>query len=51
MSQEFLPRDWQDRFVREYQTNTIKNFLLEGCTSGKTGGAIYAYVSLKGGLD
>ena len=52
MSQEFLPRDWQDRFVREYQTNTIKNFLLEGCTSaGKTGGAIYAYVSLKDGLD
>lgn len=52
MPQEFVPRDWQDRFVREYQTNTIKNFLLEGCTSaGKTGGAIYAYVSLKDGLD
>jgi superfamily II DNA or RNA helicase len=52
MPQEFIPRDWQDRFVREYQTNTKKNFLLEGCVSaGKTGGAIYAYVSLKDGLD
>jgi superfamily II DNA or RNA helicase len=52
MPQKFVPRDWQDRFVREYQTNTKKNFLLEGCVSaGKTGGAIYAYVSLKDGLD
>ncbi len=52
MSYPFVPRDWQERFVREYQTNTPKNFLLEGCTSaGKTGGALYAYVFLKDGLD
>ena len=49
---QFEPRDWQDRFVREYQTNTKKNFLLEACTSaGKTAGALYAYIFLKDGLD
>lgn len=52
MSKNFTPRDWQERFVREYQTNTKKNFLLEACTSaGKTAGAIYSYVFLKDGLD
>ena len=49
---QFEPRDWQDRFVREYQTNTKKNSLLEACTSaGKTAGALYAYIFLKDGLD
>ena len=52
MLNSFVPRDWQDRFVRQYQTNPQKNYLLEACTSaGKTSGAIYAYVSLKDGLD
>ncbi|NEQ68157.1 MAG: DEAD/DEAH box helicase family protein [Symploca sp. SIO2D2] len=52
MSQNFVPRDWQERFVREYQTNPKKNFLVEACTSsGKTGGALYAYNSLKDGFD
>lgn len=52
MSNSFVPRDWQERFVREYQTNTKKNFLLEACTSaGKTAGALNSYVSLKDGLD
>ncbi|HBQ99298.1 MAG TPA: hypothetical protein DD761_12420 [Cyanobacteria bacterium UBA11691] len=53
MAAKFVPRDWQDRFVRDYQTNLKKNFLLEACTSaGKTGGALYAYDFLrKGGLD
>jgi superfamily II DNA or RNA helicase len=52
MVNPFRPRDWQERFVREYQNDTIKNFLLESCTSaGKTGGAIYAYTFLKDGLD
>lgn len=51
-SSSFQPRDWQDRLVREYQTHTKKNFLLEACTSaGKTGGALYVYISLKDGLD
>lgn len=52
MPKEFVPRDWQDRFVRDYQTNPKKNFLVEACTSaGKTGGSLYAYDSLKDGLD
>lgn len=52
MPQEFTPRDWQERFIREYQTSPKRNFLLEACTSaGKTGGALYCYVSLKDGLD
>lgn len=52
MPKGFIPRDWQDRFVRDYQTNPKKNFLAEACTSaGKTGGALYAYDSLKDGLD
>jgi superfamily II DNA or RNA helicase len=52
MPERFVPRDWQDRFVREYQTNPKKNFLVEACTaSGKTGGALYAYNSLKDGFD
>ncbi|NEQ11906.1 MAG: DEAD/DEAH box helicase family protein, partial [Moorea sp. SIO4E2] len=52
MSQNFVPRDWQERFVREYQTNPERNFLVEACTSsGKTGGALYAYNSLKNGFD
>ncbi|MDJ0743709.1 MAG: hypothetical protein QNJ32_10140 [Xenococcaceae cyanobacterium MO_167.B27] len=41
MVNPFTPRDWQERFVRDYQTNTQKNFLLEACTSaGKTAGVI-----------
>lgn len=52
MSNSFVPRDWQERFVREYQTKTKKNFLLEACTSaGKTAGALNCYVSLKSSLD
>lgn len=52
MPQEFRARDWQDRFIREYQTNLKVNFLLEACTSaGKTGAGLYCYVSLKDGLD
>lgn len=52
MTNSFTPRDWQDRFVREYQTNAVKNFLLEACTSaGKTAGAIYSYVFLKDGAE
>ena len=52
MPKEFVPRDWQDRFVRDYQTNPKKNFLMEACTSaGKTGGSLHAYDSLKDGLD
>lgn len=52
MTNFFTPRDWQERFVREYQTNTNQNFLLEACTSaGKTAGALYAYIFLKDGLD
>ena len=51
MSNSFVPRDWQERFVREYQTNTKKNFLLEACTSaGKTAGALNSYVCLKDGV-
>ena len=49
---QFEPRDWQERFVREYQTNTKKNFLVEACVSaGKTAGALYSYSFLKDGLD
>ena len=48
MAYSFIPRRWQEKFVRDYQTKGKKNYLLEACTSaGKTGGAIYAYVSLK----
>ncbi|MEH2339243.1 DEAD/DEAH box helicase [Nostoc sp.] len=48
----FLLRDWQERFVRAYQTNLKKNFLLEACTSaGKTAGALHAFDSLKSVLD
>ncbi|MEH1771822.1 DEAD/DEAH box helicase [Nostoc sp.] len=48
----FAPRDWQERFVRAYQTNLKKNFLLEACTSaGKTAGALHAFDSLKNVLD
>ena len=48
MTNSFRPRDWQDRMVREYQTNLKNNFLVEACTSaGKTGGALYAYNSLR----
>jgi|JFJP01.1.fsa_nt_gi DNA or RNA helicases of superfamily II len=52
MSHLFNPRDWQERFVRQYQANPNKNTLLEGCTSaGKTGGALYTFVSLRTTLD
>lgn len=52
MPQGFPPRDWQERFLRDYQTNLKKNFLLEACTSaGKTGGALYAFDSMKSVLD
>ncbi|MEH1964775.1 MAG: DEAD/DEAH box helicase family protein [Nostoc sp.] len=52
MSSYFLPRDWQERFVRAYQTNLKKNFLLEACTAaGKTAGALHAFDSLKSVLD
>ena len=52
MSYPFTPRDWQERFVRELQTNIQKNTLVEACTSaGKTPFAIYCYVFLKDGLD
>lgn len=52
MTEVFVPRDWQERFVRAYQTNLKKNFLLEACTSaGKTSGTLYAYVSMKSVLD
>jgi superfamily II DNA or RNA helicase len=48
----FAPRDWQERFVRAYQTSLKKNFLLEACTSaGKTAGALHAFDSLKSVLD
>ncbi|MBH8554683.1 DEAD/DEAH box helicase family protein [Nostocaceae cyanobacterium CENA357] len=52
MPERFAPRDWQERFVRAYQTNLKKNFLLEACTSaGKTAGALHAFDSLKNVLD
>ncbi|OCQ99345.1 hypothetical protein BCD64_12420 [Nostoc sp. MBR 210] len=52
MPEGFAPRDWQERFVRAYQTNLKKNFLLEACTSaGKTAGALHAFDSLKNVLD
>ncbi|MFM6453824.1 MAG: DEAD/DEAH box helicase, partial [Planktothrix sp.] len=52
MSHLFNPRDWQERFVRQYQANPKKNTLLEACTSaGKTAGALYTFVSLKTTLD
>ncbi len=52
MSNQFVPRDWQARFVREYQANPQKNTLLEGCTAaGKTGGALHTFVSLRSTLD
>lgn len=52
MSHLFIPRDWQERFVRQYQANPKKNTLLEACTSaGKTGGALYTFVSLRTTLD
>jgi len=48
MPEEFVPRDWQKRFVRTYQTNRKKNFLLEACISaGKTAGSLYAFVSMR----
>jgi superfamily II DNA or RNA helicase len=48
MPQEFVPRDWQERFARAYQTNLKKNFLLEACTAaGKTAGALDIFVSFK----
>ncbi|MDF0555054.1 DEAD/DEAH box helicase family protein [Kamptonema sp. UHCC 0994] len=44
----FIPRDWQTRFVREYQEKRKRNFLVEACTSaGKTGGSLYIYEFLK----
>ncbi len=44
----FIPRDWQTRFVREYQEKRKRNFLVEACTSaGKTGGSLYIYESQK----
>ncbi|WP_414549234.1 DEAD/DEAH box helicase [Anabaena sp. CCY 0017] len=52
MPEAFAPRDWQERFVRAYQTNLKKNFLLEACTSaGKTAGALHAFDYLKNVLD
>lgn len=52
MPKNFVPRDWQERFVRAYQTNPKKNFLVEACTSaGKTAGALHAFNSLKNGFD
>jgi len=54
MSNRFQPRDWQERFVRQYQTDSLKkkNFLLEACTSaGKTGGSLLVFVSLQTILD
>ncbi|MGB3533200.1 MAG: DEAD/DEAH box helicase family protein [Microcoleaceae cyanobacterium] len=52
MSHLFIPRDWQERFVRQYQANPQKNTLVEGCTaSGKTGGALHTFNSLKTTLD
>ncbi len=52
MSHPFIPRDWQERFVEEYQANPQKNTLVEGCTaSGKTGGALYTFSSLRTTLD
>ena len=52
MSNRFIPRNWQARFVREYQANPQKNTLLEGCTAaGKTGGALFVFDSLKTTLD
>lgn len=52
MSHPFIPRDWQQLFVEEYQANPQKNTLLEGCTaSGKTGGALYTFSSLRTTLD
>jgi superfamily II DNA or RNA helicase len=48
MPERFVPRDWQERFARAYQTNLKKNFLLEACTSaGKTGGSLDIFVSFK----
>jgi superfamily II DNA or RNA helicase len=48
MPKVFEPREWQERFVRAYQTNSKKNFLLEACISaGKTAGSLYAYVSMR----
>ena len=48
----FVPRDWQERFVRAYQTNLKKNYLLEACTSGgKTAAALHAFDYLKSVLD
>ena len=52
MSSPFIPRDWQERFVRQYQTNPKKNILLEACTAaGKTGGTLHTFVSLQNTLD
>jgi superfamily II DNA or RNA helicase len=52
MSATFIPRDWQERFVRHYQTNLKSNFLLEACTSaGKTGAALFVFVLLQQILD
>jgi len=48
MPEEFVPRDWQDRFARAYQTNLKRNFLLEACTSaGKTGGTLNIFDSFR----
>lgn len=52
MPEGFMPRDWQERFVRAYQTNLKKNFLLEACiAAGKTAGALHAFASMRGVLD
>ena len=33
MPNSFIPRDWQDRLFRQYQTNPKKDYLVEACTS------------------
>jgi superfamily II DNA or RNA helicase len=52
MSHQFIPRDWQERFVRQYQATPTKNTLLEACTAaGKTAGAVHTFSSLRTTLD
>lgn len=52
MSHQFIPRDWQERFVRQYQATPTKNTLLEACTAaGKTAGAVHTFNSLRATLD
>lgn len=52
MTNSFVPRNWQKRFIQEYKNNPKNNFLLEACTSaGKTAGALYCYMSLKMSLN